>query len=247
MAGKQAWLYAGSCKTLMFIYQNRRLKKMKDSKKNYTPLDIYERWMIRTILVFFLLIVALAELILYFLYLNPRITSGAERDYYFFSRVIEEDPENIQAYLALAEAYYKMKKYDKAISVLEEAEKISALDFRPIFEKGRIFYELGKKTESKVEFEKALKISPGSFLPAYYMGKIYFESKRYPVAAFYFRKALEIDSTSGDAHYMLGATYEKMGLHLAAMDEYRETLKYLPDDRRAQKALKRLGKDDNDK
>lgn len=220
---------------------------MKDSKKTYTPPDTYEKWMIKTILVFFLLIVAIAELILYFLYLNPRITSRAERDYYFFSQVIEENPENIQAYLALAEAYYKMKNFDKAISVLEEAEKIDSFDFRPFFEKGKILYESGKKSEARVAFEKAMKIAPGSIFPVFYLGKIYFESERYPVAAFYFRKVIEIDSTSGDAHYMLGKTYEKMGLHRAAIEEYLETLKYLPDDEKARKALNRLGKEDNDK
>lgn len=223
------------------------LKKMVDSKKSPGPLSAYERWIIRTILVFFLLIVAVVELIIYFLYLNPRVTTKAERDYYFYSRMIDENPENVQAYLAVAEAYYKMKEPEKAISVLEEAEKIDPLDFRPVFEKGKILYELGKKSEAIRAFEKAMKKAPNNIYPIFYLGKIYFEQGEYPIAAFYFRKAIKIDPTNGDAHYFLGATYEKMGLKESAYEEYLETLKYLPDDERARKALKRVSKGEHDK
>lgn len=220
---------------------NQVTKKLKQE-----ALDAFDKVLVKIILVLFLLILAFAELILYQIYLNPRVTSKAQRDFYYYSQSLKDNPESIESYLALAEAYYKLKDTAKAVKTLETAEKVKPTDYRPTFEKGRILYEGKDLKGAKIAFESAAKKTEESVFVYFYLGKIAFEEKRYHLASYYLHRAIEIDTTLADVHLLLAQVYEKLEMPAAAITEYREVLKYLPDNKIAIEALKKLEKEKPD-
>ena len=199
-----------------------------------------ERVLFRAIVVTFLLLLGLGELFIYRTYLNPRVSSKAQRDYLYYVQVLAEDPENVDAYLALAEAYLKQGDEKKAIETLERARKVDARDYRPAFEIGRLYYMKGDFERAQEYLQSAWKISPNNAYTAYFLGLIAYRQKKLPLSAYYLKKTVEFAPELADAHLLLAQIYESLQATESAIREYRETLKYLPDSVEANEGLRRL-------
>lgn len=204
------------------------------------PLMNSERILVRAIFYVAIAVLVLAEINLYDSYLNPRVTNKYQRDYIYYSRLLEENPEDIEAYIALAEAYAGLDDIDRAIETLKRAERKFPLDYRPLLEMGRLYFLQGDYEEAREMLERALQRNPRSGSTYFYLGMIAYREQRYAVAAFYFWKSTELEPEAGDAHLYLAKTYENMKLYDAAEQQYREALKYLPDSEEAKQGIERI-------
>lgn len=189
----------------------------------------------------FLALLAVGELFVYRAYLNPRVSSKAERDYLYYTQELREDPERVDAYLGLAEAYLKRGNEAKAIETLKRAQSVDPSDYRPSFEIGRLHYMKGNLDEAERYLAAAWKTSPNNAYTAYLLGLVARDRKRIPLSAYYLKKAVELAPELGDAHLMLAELYESMEATASAVREYRAALQYLPGEPRAIGGLRRLG------
>lgn len=206
----------------------------------------FDRFLVRAVTFLIIVVLVLSELVLYYMYLNPRVTSKAQRDYIYFSAAVKENPEDVGSYLSLADAYMRLGDENQALKVLKEAEKVDPDDYRPTFERGHINYLLGNKEKAKELFERSLQKERGNYYSYFYLGKIYYEEERYSVAAFYFSRAISIDETMGSGHIELGKCYEKMELYQSALEQYQLALKYLPNNEQVELAIRRIKKNLNE-
>ncbi|PIY38588.1 tetratricopeptide repeat protein, partial [Candidatus Aquicultor secundus] len=74
----------------------------------------------------------------------------------------------------------------------------------------------------------------------YDLGVILNKKKDYNQAAFCLQKALQRMDGGADAHYQLGKAYEGLGRFDLAMNEYQQTLRFIPDHADAQMAIQQL-------
>jgi tetratricopeptide (TPR) repeat protein len=72
------------------------------------------------------------------------------------------DESNAQVYVVLADGYSKIKNYDKAVELLNEALKINPKQVSAYIALGNIYLARGNGTDAIKSFQKAIDIDPGN-------------------------------------------------------------------------------------
>jgi len=150
---------------------------------------------------------------------------------------VKKAPASITALNNAASSLIKIKKYDLAITYLNQAQKLNP-------QKEKIYVNLGiahlqKKDYAKAlsAFEKALQLNPRSAETFNYMGIIFKEKGDRCTAVSYFEKALECKPDFLISHLNLGALYTEQGEKQKALAEYLEALHYAPHNSAVHNAL----------
>lgn len=101
---------------------------------------------------------------------DPRIFSAAalievkkgnkDRAAEFYKRAIEADPTDNASRLELARILIEKKKFEEAISILEEAKKIAPMIADTYYLLGKCYKETGETSAAKENLMKALQLAP---------------------------------------------------------------------------------------
>jgi len=150
---------------------------------------------------------------------------------------VKKAPTSITALNNAASSLIKVKKYDLAITYLNQAQKLNP-------QKEKIYVNLGiahlqKKDYAKAlaAFEKALQLNPRSAETFNYMGIIFKEKGEGCTAITYFEKALECKPDFLISRLNLGELYTQQGEKQKAVAEYLEALQYAPHNSTVHNAL----------
>ena len=155
-----------------------------------------------------------------------------------FKKAISLSPYSASGYIMLARAYQELKKYDDAVSFLNQAlelESNDAADEIGIYEDlGRTFDAKGDEQEAILMYNKglelAIKIQDKNQLHFLYddLGLAYLETNRFDLAIEYFQKAIEQNRTSSVSFINLGETYRRKGLLDQAIVQYQQAIRLDP-------------------
>lgn len=195
----------------------------------------------RLTIILIVAVIGMAALIAKDIMAPPDVPRTAlERDLARYRISVKERPNDPQGRLGLGVVYMEIGDYRRAVSQFKQAVK---LDPQPRYrhQLARSYRMMGE-TATAVKLLKALiKDDPRYEVGYYELAGIYIEDRRYDEAVDLLKKAVEIMPFAADTRVLLGEAYEKSNRADLAVAEYREAIKYIPDDGKARAGLKRLG------
>jgi tetratricopeptide (TPR) repeat protein len=139
----------------------------------------------------------------------------------------ELDPSNIEALLKLAEVYFLLRRYDEAITAVNDALRQDNQLAQGYFIKGYVYKETGDTVTAKSSFQTAIEVNPDLYEAYMELGSLYaFQGD--PLALEYFNSALQIRPKSAEAFYHKGM-FLQAGYRIdRARDTYFEMLRADP-------------------
>ena len=113
----------------------------------------------------------------------------------YFLKAAENNPDPI-LYMTIGQAYYKLKKIDKALDFLMRA--VHSTDDKTIEQKsrfllGNIYIEENELSKAEDQYKKVLDLNPESADAHYYLGEVYEKLDQRVKARAEWRKVLSID------------------------------------------------------
>ncbi|MCX6291502.1 MAG: tetratricopeptide repeat protein [Bacteroidetes bacterium] len=144
-----------------------------------------------------------------------------------FQKCIALDPNNIDAYLKMAELHLYIKKYKESIQYANEALKIDKHKAKAYFIKGFVYKESGDTVKAISSFQTCVEQEPENY-DAYMQLGILFQSKRNKLAVQYYNNALHLDPKSTEALYDRGMYYQENREFNNAIEDYTSILRIDP-------------------
>jgi tetratricopeptide (TPR) repeat protein/tRNA A-37 threonylcarbamoyl transferase component Bud32/TolB-like protein len=148
-----------------------------------------------------------------------------------FSRAIQLDSRNDDAWRGLAQAHSGLRKTKEA-----EQEYLKAVSVRPYWGNyvllGDFYLYQGRYPEAESQFTQAIRQTPENSEPYFGLGGVYIAMGRYDDAVKSLRKAIAYHPTFG-ARENLGTAYLALGRFAEAITAYEQALKLAPNDHRA--------------
>ncbi len=145
------------------------------------------------------------------------------------SRVVEDDPENPQAYLSLGQLYYSQGRLIESIGQFQKYLLSQPDDAEILFILGSLFLEIPDRTKAKEMFRRVVEVHPQHDGALNSLGYMYAEDgENLDEAQGLIQRALEIDPENGAYLDSLGwvyyqkGDYEKAVLFLERATEFME-------------------------
>jgi tetratricopeptide (TPR) repeat protein len=135
---------------------------------------------------------------------------------------IRENPDLIEAHLAIGDIHRKQGDYERAVLAYERATIVDPASFDAHYFLGLMLQLMGKLAESINSYLFALAIEPDSFDANHHLATVYLQLGRPAEAVPYARKSTEINYQHQGAWANLAVAYSMMRLYEKAVDAYRQ-------------------------
>lgn len=198
------------------------------------------RYLVYAIIVLVILVLVFLGLLIRLIFFSKPVPRTAdERDFYYFQEMIKAHPKVMSNYTRFIEAAIAINRLQEAEEAIKKAMKLKPKYPFLNYYLAQIYYRQGKKTDCEKYLLKEIKISSNPF--AYYdLARLAKEKGDRKKCIEYLKSALKENYYWGDAHLFLAQIYEEEGNKEAAIKEYKEVLKFIPDDKDALEGLRRL-------
>ena len=141
-----------------------------------------------------------------------------------FENAIRFDETNTDALVKLGEVNFYLRRYEEALTHINDALREDDQLAQAYFLKGYIFKELGDTTLAKSSFQTATEVNPNHFEAFMELGSLYSYDNN-PIAVDYFETALQINPNSAEAYYNKGMFLQSDGKIEEAIDVYQKMVK----------------------
>jgi len=111
----------------------------------------------------------------------------------YFDKILESDPENVQALINKGTTLGFLKKHSDAIYYFDKVLEIEPNKISALYSKGTALSYLEEYNEALYYFDKVLEIEPNNISALFNMGTTLSYLKEYDDALYYFDKILESD------------------------------------------------------
>lgn len=161
-----------------------------------------------------------------------------------YQRLIQSQPDAVQAHYGLAAAYRELEEYPLAVESYQQAIDLS-LEARPpselpILKKrynpadilqdlGVAFSELKQYQSAIQSFQRAIRLDSGNPTPYYNLGLVYFKQGKLESAIISFQQAVDLEPNYADAYNGLGETYLKQSKLKLATQAFQRSANIDPD------------------
>ncbi|MDP6524117.1 MAG: tetratricopeptide repeat protein [Kiritimatiellia bacterium] len=142
--------------------------------------------------------------------------------------ILEKDPDNFYAHLAMAEAFLKTGLPSLAVDHAKKA--VSEAGHIPQTRKllAQAYLAEGSSDEARTQFEELVLLTPNDIDVVLGLGTAYIQSGKDELAMSVFRKAEEMQPASSSVHMALGQLHLKSGAVDEAIASYRKVLSITP-------------------
>lgn len=150
---------------------------------------------------------------------DPDLSEGAqlfqqgkyEEAIALFQKVIEKDPDNVEAHYNLALSLLRSGKQEEAIALLEKVKEMKPDMMETYLALGECYFNKGENDKAVSYFEKALEIDPNNAEVYYNVGIIHYKNDRTDDAVKNFLASKSLDPEYAPTYYQLGLAYIKKG------------------------------------
>lgn len=138
--------------------------------------------------------------------------------------LLRRDEQNIEAMIALAEANYRLEKYELARAILERGVKIDPERGELFYRNGLVELKLGNKAKARGNFEEAVRVQPR--LPEAHnnLGVLMHEARDYENAITHYRKAISDWPDFKVAWLNMGNAYKGQGKFKEAETSFKKAI-----------------------
>ena len=113
-----------------------------------------------------------------------------------YSRAIQLDPKNSQAFLYRAHSYTFLDKYDKAVADYTRSIELNPSEAEAYLSRGDAYTQVDKYDEAILDYRQALRLDPGLATAHANLGDVFYHgTKDYQAALRHYKAALELDPT----------------------------------------------------
>ncbi len=163
-------------------------------------------------------------------------TEGVEE----LTRLIEENPDFVEAFLAIPESNVDHDMFTVLLRTLDAALERHAEHAELHFHCGRVLARLGRSAEAIDANERAVGINPDHVKSLIELGKLYEQTERTADAARRLEQAIAAGAEFADVFYRLGNLYRRRGHVTKARSAYKHALKLNTRYEDAERALESL-------
>lgn len=128
-----------------------------------------------------------------------------------YERLVKQNPDQVDLYLYLSEAYRLSENYQKAVEQLNTVEKIVGLNEKISMQKFSLYSLMDEKKKAYSEVDKYVKEYPDEIRYYVILGNLYVEDKRYKDALTIYNKAKLIDENDPFLITSMANYYEQVG------------------------------------
>lgn len=154
--------------------------------------------------------------------------------------LIEEDPDFVDAFLALPDDRLNIEIYSLLARTLESALGRSPHRAELHFQCGRVLARLGRREDAIHATERAVALDPRFIRALIELGKLYQQTDRTADATARLEQAIKAGAEYADVHYLLGNLYRRQGQIIKAKSAYHRALSINKDYKAAASALETL-------
>ena len=127
-----------------------------------------------------------------------------------YQKVMELDPNYVEAYNNLGIIYQEMGDLEKALEAYRKSIEINPRYEKAYNNRGIVFYLQGRDEEALASFQKALALNPNNIESYINMGILFKNKGQIAKAIESYQKALAINPLHGETHYNIGLLYEQI-------------------------------------
>lgn len=154
---------------------------------------------------------------------------GAEAD---CNNAIENNSNNIEAYLNLGLAYYYQEKYDRAIAEYQEIIQRNTKDRRPYYNLGLAYFTLNEYQNAIADYKIALKLSADSKIAKSQiyneLALSYMMLSQDKKAILNFSNAISSNKNNSNAYFNRGCAYNRQEKYEQAIKDFNQVIALQP-------------------
>jgi len=171
-------------------------------------------------------------------YVHPDDRSPAERNIESMEQVIRQDPQNVDARVAVAEQYLAAAQYTKALEQAQEVLSLYSDNAGALLIAGIAQTRLGNPDAALGHLGKFVALHQGrpmakadlALEAAYYFsGESHLQLNQPAKAIAVLEAALAISPTDADALYQLGLAYQANGQSELGLEQFQKAVRFVPD------------------
>lgn len=177
------------------------------------------------------------------LYNSGKYEQAAE----IFRGIFDSNSQPLGVYQYLADCYNHLKQHDKAIEILEKADKIYPQNEEVIFSLGKLYASQNNYNEAEKLLKKVIELNPKNdeakkVLGAvfYNKGVLLYQQKNLLEAASFFRRSVELDPLNENAQLNLAGVLFEQKQFEKAKEQVEKARKIFPNNLNLKKAYAQL-------
>ena len=147
-----------------------------------------------------------------------------------YSRIVELDPDDTEAFGFRGEAYRQTGRYEEAVADFTRAIEIDPGDAWAIGSRGQAYDAMGRFDEALADFTHAIELEPARTWILSARGETYLRMGRLDGAATDFTRAIELDPEHDWNIVFRGETYRQMGRYEEAVADFTRAIEIDPGD-----------------
>jgi tetratricopeptide (TPR) repeat protein len=141
-----------------------------------------------------------------------------------YRRVVRDDPDNLSAWLYLADAHSRVKDYPGALRAMEKARALEPGDATLVYQTAEIHAAMKEYDEAVALVREAYALKPAEVDFLFYMGDLRRAQGRFGEAASAYREGIALRPDDVDALYKLADVLARDGKPFLAMDPLQRAL-----------------------
>jgi tetratricopeptide (TPR) repeat protein len=156
-----------------------------------------------------------------------------------FTKIIEQNPDDVDAYIYRGSMYHKKGEYDLAMSDFNNALELKPNFEKAHYERGNVYNDKGEYDLAIVEFTKAIELKPDKSYLYYHRGIAYNGKAEYGLAIADYTKAIELSPSNANVYINRGNIYNQLKDYTPAIADFEMGLMLKPKDNTTRELLEK--------
>lgn len=168
--------------------------------------------------------------------------TDTERDYDVLLKALSRDPKNVAVLMTLAETEYRLGKKTEALDHAKQGAELATSTAGIPMRYAQLLVQEGKLADAQKWTEADLKLRKSNDSePRFLLAQILHDRGKTKEALAQMERGLKVSYQAADMRIVYAEMLADAGKKKDAEKQFREALRYLPDNERALKGLKDLG------